>query len=317
LQMAAFLSRTVDGALRRGGRRAAMRRFYTTQGAEQLLVTPVASQPFLVESDGLDVWVASGSGAVSRVGGSDGTQLGTWTGAAGAVGILSAMGRILVGGEENPGKLYEIDPSKPAGAVTGVASTLGVNPLEIAYDGGRVWTANFGAPGSVSIVTPGATIPWTVTTVATGFSGPWGILYDGANIWVTDFNVGTLLKLDSSGAILQTVTVGPGPRYPAFDGRNLWIPNFSSSSVSVVRASTGAVLQTLTGNGLNGPVAMAFDGQRVLATNGLGASVSLWKAADLSPAGSFPTIAGTPYGACSDGLSFWIAIFAANKVVRF
>ena len=35
-------------------------------------------------------------------------------------------------------------------------------------------------------------------------------------------------------------------------------------SVSVVRASNGAVLATLTGNGLSNPMVAAFDGQRVL-----------------------------------------------------
>jgi len=38
----------------------------------------------------------------------------------------------------------------------------------------------------VSIVTPGSTIPWTVTTVTAGFAQPQGILFDGSNIWLTD-----------------------------------------------------------------------------------------------------------------------------------
>jgi hypothetical protein len=132
-------------------------------------------------------------------------------------------------------------------------------------------------PPAVSIVTPGATIPWTVTTVTAGFTGPFGTIYDGANIWVTDG--AKLHKLDSSGAILQTVTVGSGANYPMFDGANIWVPNYDASSVSVVRASSGAVLATLTGNGLAGPLGAAFDGQRVLIPNAAGDTVSLWKAA--------------------------------------
>jgi len=91
-----------------------------------------------------------------------------------------------------------------AGAATTVASNLGNIPFGnipfgIAFDGARIWTAN--ASGSVSIVTPGATIPWTVTTVTTGFSEPGGALYDGASVSVTDITAGTLLKVDSAGAI--------------------------------------------------------------------------------------------------------------------
>ncbi len=317
LQMAAFLSRTVDGTLKRGSRRAALKHFWTTQGANNLLLTELGSSPFLAEYDGLDVWVASGSGTVARVRGSDGKRLETWTGATSAVGVLSSMGRIFVTGETSPGRLYEIDPSQAAGGVTTVASNLGVNPLEVAYDGGRIWTANVGSPGSVSIVSGNLATP-TVTTVTTGFSGPNGILYDGAHIWVTDTGAGTLLKLDSSAAILQTVTVGSAPVYPVFDGANIWVPNFTSSSVSVVRASTGAVLATLTGNGLSGPKTAAFDGQRILVTNLVGASVSLWKAADLSTIGSFDTgAASDPYGACSDGINFWITLSNSGLLARF
>jgi hypothetical protein len=37
--------------------------------------------------------------------------------------------------------------------------------------------------------------------------------------------------------------------------------------------------------------------------------VSLWKAADGAPLGSFPMPAGSvPIGACSDGVSFWVAL---------
>jgi hypothetical protein len=227
-----------------------------------------------------------------------------------------ASGRILVTGASDPGRLYRIDPAQPAGAVTTVASNLGTTPLGVALDGARVWTAN--AAGSVSIVTPGPAIPWTVTTVTTGFLGPLGALYDGANIWVTDNDASRLLKLDATGAVLQTVTVGASPNYPVFDGANIWVPNYDSNSVSVVRASSGAILQTLTGNGLDGPLAAAFDGQRVLVTNQTGKSVSLWKAADLTALGSFPTgTSASPAGACSDGINFWITLQGTDKLARF
>jgi hypothetical protein len=298
-------------------RRAALDQFWTTQNDTVLGLTTVGGTPNLLKSDGADVWLANLNGTVLRVRASDGKLLETWTGAtSNAAGVLVAMGRILVTGETSPGKLYMIDPSQAAGAVTTVASNLGINPYGIAFDGAHVWTANDG--GSVSIVTPGATIPWTVTTVTTGFSGPNGALYDGANVWVTDTAAGTLLKLDSAGAILQTVTVGTSPEIPIFDGTNIWVPNSNSASVSVVRASSGAVLQTLTGNGLNSPIAAAFDGQRVLITNSSGNSVSLWKAADMTALGSFATGASThPFGACSDGLNFWIALTGSAKLARF
>jgi hypothetical protein len=318
LQMAAFLSRTVDAALLRGGRRAALDQYWPPQGGASPGVTTVGPQPNLVRSDGADLWVSNGGGGgtVSRVRGSDGKLLETWTGALSAYGVLAATGRVFVTGFANPGSLYRIDPSQPAGAVTTVASDLGNGPGAMAFDGARIWTANNG--GSISLVTPGATLPWNVTTVATGFSLPNGILYDGANIWVADFTAGTLLKLDGGGAILQTVTVGSQPNLAVFDGANIWVPNRGSGTVSVVRASTGAILATLTGNGLVAPNAAAFDGQRVLIVSDTNESVSLWKAADLTPLGFFSTGAGTgPYTACSDGVNFWITLRLANRLARF
>ncbi len=318
LQMAAFLSRAVDAVLLRGGRHAALDQFSTPAAGASLGVTTVGLQPNLVRSDGADLWIANGSGGgtVSRVRGSDGRLLETWTGASSAYGVLAAMGRVFVTGSSSPGSLYRIDPSQPAGAVATVASNLGDGPGAIAFDGARIWTAN--SAGSVSLVTPGAALPWTVTTAVIGPSPFTGILFDGTNIWVADSAAGALRKLDGSGAVLQTVTVGSDPRLAVFDGANIWAPNRGAGTVSVVRASTGAILATLTGNGLVTPNAAAFDGQRVLVVSDAGDSVSLWKAADLTPLGFASTGAGTgPYAACSDGVNFWITLRLTNRLARF
>jgi hypothetical protein len=134
---------------------------------------------------------------------------------------------------------------------------------------------------------------------------------------VTDFIDNKLNRLDSSGNVIQTVSVGAGPLYPVFDGANIWVPNSADISVTVVRARDGMVLATLTGNGLSGPIQAAFDGQRILVVNQIGDSVSLSKAADLTPIGSVSTAAGTnPFGACSDGINFWITLYGTGELAR-
>ena len=321
LQMAAFLSRTVDGVLKRGGgRRALVKQFWTSQNPDVLALTTLGStSPLLAEFDGQDVWVANGQGgSVTRVRASDGSVLGTWTGGSITYGILVAMGRIFATGQNVPGTLYRIDPSLPPGAVTTVASNLGNLSIGITFDGARIWTANAG--GGASIVTPGATIPWSVTTVTAGLgSGLVGALYDGSNVWVTELSSNKLHKLDVNGAILQTVTVESGPSWPAYDGTNIWVPNVGANSVSVVKASNGAVLATLTGNGMFNPRAAAFDGLRVLVTSSGNSSVSLWKAADLTTIGNFSVgVSQFPWGACSDGSSFWVTLgISPGHLVRF
>src|SRR5215469_315623 len=81
-QMAAFITRTQDSALRRGSKRAALRQFWTTtprypSGDGGLGTTTVGNTPQLVQSDGEDLWVANGGGTVSQVQASNGKVLNT------------------------------------------------------------------------------------------------------------------------------------------------------------------------------------------------------------------------------------------------
>jgi hypothetical protein len=321
LQMAAFVTRTLDQSLLRGSRRAALNQWWnsTPHFDAGFGVTTVGSSPQLIQSDGADVWVPNyGSNTVSRVRGSDGTILQTWTGATSAGAVLVALGRVFVTEETNPGKLYMIDPTATCPcAVTTVTSSLGNTPISIAFDGNNIWTANYG--GSVSIVTPGT---WAVTPATTGFSHPSGVLFDGTNVWVTDPGDNKLKKLNPDGSIAQAVTVGSTPLGPAFDGHNIWVPNNGDGSLTVVRASDGVVLKTFSAgngdqNGLNGPQTAAFDGQRILVTNYFG-GVSLFQATTLSPIAGFATTGmSNPYGACSDGVNFWVGDGGGNTIGRF
>jgi len=312
-QMAAFITRTQDSALRRGGRRAALKQWATPGFVPYFARTYLLGFPALVESDGADLWVAEyTSGTVSRVRASDGKLLDRWTGASNAFGVLVAFGGVYVTGFTSPGKLYFLNPREQGQPVVVAAISLGSLAGEIATDGGSIWTANQGGSVSKADDTIG------MANITTGFNTPVGILYDGANIWVTDIGDNRLKKLDSSGNILQSVAVGSSPEYPVFDGSNIWVPNFLNSSITVVRARDGFVLATLTGNGLNQPQVAAFDGQRILVTNQVGNNVSMWKAADLTPIGVFSTGNGTsPFGACSDGINFWITLQGQNALGRF
>jgi len=308
-QMAAFITRTQDSALRRGNRRAALEQWWTPQPLISLPSTTVGVQPYSVKSDGADLWVANyQSNTVSRVRASDGKLLDTWTGAIYAIGVLVARGRIYVLKVNGPhGGLYELDPTQPGGPVSTVTSSLGGFPFEMAFDGSRVWTAN--EDGSFSIVSFGL-LGVSVNTFTNAIAAPFAIIFDGTNMWATDLLAGSerINKLDpTDGRVLRSVPVGLSPKFPAFDGTNIWVPNHDANSITVVKVSTGSVLATLTANGLNQPYAAPFDGQRILVTNENGISVSLWRATDLTPIGSFSTgVIDQPQAVCSDGLNFWI-----------
>lgn len=321
-QMAAFVTRTLDQSLLRGSRRAALSQWWnsTPHFDRSVGLTAVEANPRLLQSDGADVWVADNTGFVTRVQASNGKrELNAWTGATSAFGVLVAMGLVFVTGSTSPGSLYLVDPTLAAQPVQLVSHLLGDSPHGIAFDGNRIWTANLG--GSVSIVSPGDS--WDAVTVTAGFSLPLGAVFDGTNIWVTDIGDSKIKRLDiSDGSIVQSVNVGSNPSYPAFDGHNIWVPNFLDNSLTVLRAADGVVLKTFSAgngdqNGLNGPTTAAFDGQRVLVANQNG-GLSLFKATDLSPIGTFATTGvTTPFGACSDGVNFWVSFGGSSKIGRF
>jgi len=193
------------------------------------------------------------------------------------------------------------------GGVATVSSNYVPNLTCITFDGSYVWTGtDSGVIGKTSVVDHSV-----ITVAGPGTFGPLnGMLFDGANVWITEAGPsgqnGHIHRFDPSGNVTLSVTTGVDPRRPIFDGTNIWVPNFVDNTVTVIRAATGAVLSTLSGNGLNGPTAAAFDGQRILVTNTSGNSVSLWKAADLSPLGSVNLGTLSPVGVCSDGVGFWL-----------
>jgi streptogramin lyase len=212
-----------------------------------------------------------------------------------------------------------------------VASNVGNNMKGVAFDGTRIWTANEGKDSfcpqsSLSIVTPGNTIPWSVTNITTGFNRPYGMLFDGSNIWVTDKGDNTVKKLNSTGGVIQSIPVGSSPRNPIFDGMNIWIPNFDSNNITVVRVKgpsgnpiTAFVLATVSAPLMSGPETAAFDGERVLITcHDTINALYLFKAADLSFIAAVATGDGTvPLGACSDGINFWVTLNGTEQLMRF
>jgi YVTN family beta-propeller protein len=317
VEMTTFLQRSLDQGLTRTSRRAALNQWWTPQNTNAMQTITLAGTPQYCAADGEDIWVST-EGPVVQVQASTGAVLGTWTGAVISQGILVAMGKVFVV-DFGTNSLDVIDPTQPPGAVTQSSNHLGRDPRSIAFDGTNLWTAN--GSGSVSIITPQS--PYTVTTVTTGFSFPWGILYDGAHIWVTDEAAGTLLKLNSSGGIIQTITVGGGPGFPVFDGTNIWVPNGTDNSITVVQASTGNVVATIlpdATNQLDAPFAASFDGERILVTNLNNNSVTVFKAADLSFIANVTTGSELfPYSVCSDGINFWVPVetFGVGSVLRF
>src|SRR5262245_6766036 len=312
IQMATFLSRAVnhvEALYRRGFTRGC----WTTTGQSAADVTTVGLGPRGIRSDGADLWTANQvSGTVSRVRESDLKHLEDWTGASNALYVTVASGKVMVLGTGVPSKLYSIDPSQPAGAVTVVSTALGNGAQQLTFGRARLRSAS--NPGRGSILTPAASLPWTTSTLSTGFFSPFAIEFDASNIWVTDGSESKVHRLDSAGAISLSVSVGLGRLDIRFDGVNPWVVNSGSSSVSVVNRS-GSVLATLTGNGLNNPQSVAVNGEYAAVVNS-DSSISYFDALTLEPRGLFGGIAPLR-GIASDSRGRFCATQDPVSVVAF
>jgi hypothetical protein len=314
LQMTTFLQRTFDQATRRSNPRGALEQWWTPGSAAAVQQVPVAGIVRYCASDGEHVYAIDESN-VTQIRASTGQVLGTWTGLGGAArrGVVAA-GKLFVVTRTSPGKVYALDLSQAPGAAVEVA-TVGNQPVGMAFDGSRLWTANLA--GSVSMVTLQASPPYPVSTFSAGFTGPIGALFDGASVWISDQDSDQLHRLDVAGNVVQSVAVGDGPGQMSFDGANLWVVNNLANSISVVAAATGTVLATLSPATPVEATGIAFDGERILVTD-QGDSVALYRAADLKPLGAFDLGAGSnPLAACSDGRRFWVSLPGAQRMARF
>jgi hypothetical protein len=313
-QAAVFVSKGVNQAIARSSRRAALGQWWQPSyfaWLQGLAVTPLPDFLGPVVCDGADVWVG-GTTSIFRVRASDGKLLDTWT-AGRATSIVAAMGRIFVAGDSivpGAGALYMIDPSGPAGAADLVA-TLPF-PGSLAFDGLSLWTANE-ASASVSIITPSSTTPWPVTTMTDGLQAPTGVAFDGQNIWVSDAGACAVLRLDSSGAVVQTVSFGSSAcavYAPVFDGSNLLVP--TGDALQVVHANDGTLAATIPIT--TGAARVAFDGERILVESDGGGQnaprgLTLLRAADfatLRTEGFIPIGGPEVGGIASDGVNFWV-----------
>jgi S-layer homology domain len=322
-QMTTFLQRSIDQSLRRSSRRAALGQWWTPKSADglQKVALPGPGPASFCRADGDRVWVGNGTNVVSVLA-STGELAVTVPGLGGSIfgGVLPANGRVY--STDGTGqRLMTIRGTWAAPFMysQSISGPLGYGPNNLAFDGDRIWTANY-ADGTIAIISVVNGNPQLPGTLAGGFVAPTDVIFDGTSIWVTDVGQG-LHKLNADGSIAQTVPLGGGdPGFMVFDGANVWVANESGNSITVVQASTGAVVATIAGNAANGlsqPIQPAFDGERILVTNAGNDSVTLFRAADLSLIGNVALAPGSvPIGACSDGINFWVTLRGSKQLLR-
>ena len=175
-------------------------------------------------------------------------------------------------------------PAASAGAVVETI-TVGSAPLGVSSDGTHVWVANYDSDtvteldastgAVVQTITVGSepvrrllrrhprlgherpaatrSRSWTPPPARSSRPSPWAAIpaavsSDGTHVWVANSDGNTVTELDAStGAVVQTITVGSSPGSVSSDGTDVWVANTDGDTVTELDAATGAVVQTITG----------------------------------------------------------------------
>ena len=211
-------------------------------------------------------------------------------------------------------------------AQTGVVlstTPVGAAPIEMAYDGARVWVTNY-TSSTVSIVDQNGVLVHTIVLPAGAH--PEGIFFDGRYVWVANNGVGenTVSKFDArSMALIANYPVGLAPDGIAFDGTYIWVTNSYSNNVMKLDRESGAILRTYpTGEY---PLSIIFDGKDMWVGNGdiagpdspplSTASLSKLRAAGGVLLGTFAS-GNAVRGLAYDGTAIWACNSADNSVTR-
>jgi YVTN family beta-propeller protein len=132
---------------------------------------------------------------------------------------------------------------------------VGTNPLEVEYDGSRIWVAN-NADDTVTVLD--ASDGSLVATITVG-DQPTRVLFDGASVWVLNAGDATITKIDAaSQTVAGTFSTGAAPSDISFDGAKIWIANTTDYSITLLSATDGSLIGTLSL--LGAPYHLQFDG---------------------------------------------------------
>jgi YVTN family beta-propeller protein len=205
-----------------------------------------------------------------------------------------------------------------------VSSTqVGIAPIEMTYDGARVWVTDY-TSSTVSVVNQQGELVHTIVLPVTAH--PEGILFDGKYVWTANNGVGenTVSKFDvDSMQLIASYPVGNAPDGVAFDGTYIWVTNSYSNNVMKLNRETGEIVRTYP-TGVY-PLSIIFDGKDMWIGNGEIASASEPPLATASLTelranggvnlGTFAS-GNAVRGLAYDGTSIWACNDADNTVTR-
>ena len=191
---------------------------------------PIGDAPTALAATRTGVWVADGTGGVSKIDPRydrlTSTRSLTASGAffGGTVRpMLAAFGSIWIVSPD--GYVSRLDPDSARG--TGSVG-VGNGPSAIAAGAGSVWVTN-SADGTVTRIDPTTLVP---TTFPVGH-GPAAVAVNAAGAWIANAGDNTLVRVDTgTNAVAGTTRVGDGPTAVLATPTALWVANGRDGTVT-------------------------------------------------------------------------------------
>jgi serine/threonine protein kinase len=180
-------------------------------------------------------------------------------------------------------------------------------------------------PGSALVTgdsptsTPPAALPTKVipeiapTTFGVGRFSSF-IVSNGQSIWVAIDSNNTVTKLRASdGAVLNTFPAGKEPRGIALEGDNVWVTNLGDNTVRKLRASDGSPLGLYHVG--SKPIGIAFDGANIWVAISGSNNVTKLRATDGTMLDDV-AVGGGPYAIAFDGANIWTTNQLSDNVTK-
>lgn len=196
-------------------------------------------------------------------------------------------------------------------------------PLAISADGKHVWVANTNGNSVTELSAATGGLVRVIKGADTGIAGPDAIYSDGSYVWVANGGNNSITVLSATDGSVDANLNDPSYMFDYPDGigvygSHVWIANASNNSVTEMKRTTGALIQVITGSGLNDPSAIVADARNVWVTNRKGSvtdfseSRGLFEGTISSPSDHF----ADPTAIADDGSHLWVTNNTGNSVTE-
>ncbi|MEI7478706.1 MAG: fibronectin type III domain-containing protein, partial [Actinomycetes bacterium] len=255
-----------------------------------------------IASDGTNMWMLSGGGAVTEVNPVDGVPLKTLTGAALGLGtphsIIYAGGLIWIADTEDD-EIITLNPE--TGNVTHRynAANLQLNsPIKIVASGANLYVANYyGNSVTVMKLSDGSLVR-VVSGTSYHFDGPSGLAIESGRVWVGNGNGDSVTEFSAADGSLLHYLNAPSfgfsaPQALAVANGLVSVANYAGDSVTQITASSAQLSSVLKGSNfhLSGPSSINYANGALWVTN----AANNVEAIDVSTSTSLGSYSGSSY----------------------